>query len=178
MLTINKRTLYSFLIILLIIGLTIMIKNYNYHNTSAQESLVSVDSDALDIDLLEKISKTEIKSDFFAEYRMERERLRGKQIELLKSIIGHESSEEKARTAASLRLVEITSEMEKEMQAENIIKSRGYEDCVIILQAETTTIIIQRPSLSISKEKELRDLVAQIAEISPEKVVIITRTED
>ncbi|HZJ83922.1 MAG TPA: SpoIIIAH-like family protein, partial [Syntrophomonadaceae bacterium] len=174
MLTINKRTLYSFLIILLIIGLTIMIKNYNHHNTCARESLLSLDSDALDIDIVEQIGKTEIKGDFFAEYRMERERLRGKQIELLKSIISHDSSEEKARTAASLRLVEITREMEKEMQAENIIKSRGYEDCVIILQPEATTIIIQRPNLSITKEKELRDLVAQIAEISPEKVVIIT----
>jgi stage III sporulation protein AH len=56
---------------------------------------------------------------YFTEYRMERERMRGKQVEMLRGILDQSSNDKEARQAASLRLVEISADMEREMKAEN-----------------------------------------------------------
>ena len=62
---------------------------------------------------------------FFSEYRLERERIRGKQTELLKDIAGNPSNDKKVRDAAAMKLVEVADTVEKEMQAETLIKSEG-----------------------------------------------------
>jgi stage III sporulation protein AH len=111
---------------------------------------------------------------FFAEYRMERERTRSKQIELLQEIIS-QNSQGKARDAASLRLVTISEDIEKEMKAENLIKSSGYRECVVIIQPRITTVVVQANALTSEQETELKNLVATAIAQEVDKISIIVR---
>lgn len=115
------------------------------------------------------------KDDFFAEYRMERERIRGKQIEMLRNIIDNKNIEKEAREAASLRLVQISNDMEREMKTEALVKSKGFEECVMIIQPDIITVVVEADPLRLDKEKELRDLVSQATEANPDKICIIAR---
>lgn len=176
MLVVNKKRIYSFVIIVLItVGLFGVIDNYRSSDSSEVVETSTSSNIPPEIDIAEQIAKADISNEFFSEYRMERERLRGKQLELLKEIINNEAYEEKARAAASMRMVEITADMEKELQAENIVKSKGYQDCVVILQPQATTIIVQSENLTIAKEKELKDIVSQVTGSSVDKMTIIVR---
>lgn len=112
---------------------------------------------------------------FFAEYRMERERMRGKQVEMLKEIINNVDAEREARQAASLRLVEISTHMEREMKAENLIKSKGFADCVILIQEENTTVVVAGANLRLDQEKEIIELVSRAAQAREDQITIITR---
>ncbi|NLJ72722.1 MAG: SpoIIIAH-like family protein [Syntrophomonadaceae bacterium] len=177
MLVINNRRLKWYIIIIVITLLLFGGINYYDKLTANQgqlENIVAVNN----IDSINNASlnvKGEFKANFFADYRMERERLRGRQLELLKNIINNEATEEKARTAAAIKIVDITTDMEKEIQAENIIKSKGYIDCVIIMQAETSTIIVQSDNLTMMEEEELYDIVGKITAISNDKISIIAK---
>ncbi|NLB88964.1 MAG: SpoIIIAH-like family protein [Syntrophomonadaceae bacterium] len=175
MLVVNKKRAFSLVILILItVGLFGVIDNYMSSKPEVVET--STPSDITpEIDIAEQIVKADISNEFFSEYRMERERLRGKQLELLKEIVNNEAHEEKARAAASMRMVEITADMEKELKAENIVKSKGYKDCVIILQPQATTIIVQSENLTIDKEKELKDIVSKATGSSIDKMSIIVR---
>jgi len=117
----------------------------------------------------------QVKDNFFSEYRMERERVRGRQVEMLQEIINNQPNEKQAREAASLRLVQISEDMEKEMKTENLVKSKGFEECVVIIQPHTTTVIIQAGSLRLDKEKEIKDLVSRVTQCSEEDLCVITR---
>jgi stage III sporulation protein AH len=112
---------------------------------------------------------------FFAEYRMDRERLRGKQVEMLREILNKSSSDKEARQAASLRLVEISTDMEREMKAENLIKSKGYQDCVVIIQPESTTVVVAAEHLQLDQEQEIIALVSKVTKAREDQVVIIAR---
>ena len=79
---------------------------------------------------------------FFAEYRLSRERVRSKELEMLKSIVNDPNSLQKAREAAYLKMVDLASQEEKEMQAEALIKSQGYQDCAVVMSAGTTTVML------------------------------------
>lgn len=115
--------------------------------------------------------------DFFAEYRLERERVRGRQIEMLQKIINNQSSEKEARLAASLRLVEISEFMEKEMKIEHMVKSKGFAECVVIIQPASSTLVVHAASLRLDKEEELRKMVSPLIPCSEEDLCIIIRED-
>jgi hypothetical protein len=87
--------------------------------------------------------------DFFAEYRMERERMRSREVETLKEVINKEDCSQDAKDAAALRLVKISENVEKEVKTESLIKSQGFKDCVVIIQNETTTVVVLASSLRL-----------------------------
>ena len=71
---------------------------------------------------------------FFAEYRMERERVRGEQVELLREMLNNPNVDEKSRAAAAAHLVQISEALEQEIKTEALIIARGFQDCVVIIQ--------------------------------------------
>lgn len=121
------------------------------------------------------VSPQETGDKFFAEYRMDRERLRGKQVEMLREILNQSSGDKEARQAASLRLVEISTDMEREMKAENLIKSKGYQDCVVIIQPESTTVVVAADHLQLDQEQEIIALVSKVTKAREDQIVIIAR---
>ncbi len=130
--------------------------------------------DGLDTSISKILSEKEENS-FFAEYRMERERLRSKQAEMLKEIMTGESSSQEAKDAAALRLVKVSEDMEREMKAETLVKAQGYEDCAVIIQAETTTVVVLSTTLRLDQEEEIKKIVARAVQCSNESICIITK---
>ncbi len=126
-------------------------------------------------DGIEKLLSEQEADNFFAEYRMERERIRSKEVETLKDVINQGSSSQEAKDAAALRLVKISEDIEKEMKTESLIKSQGYEDCAVIIQAETTTVVILAPALRVDQEEEIKKMVSRSVQCSDESICIIAR---
>ncbi len=115
--------------------------------------------------------------DFFAEYRMERERVRSKEVENLKEVINQEKCSQEARDAAALRLVKISETVEKEVKTESLIKSQGYKDCAIIIQAETTTVVVLSSTLRLDQEEELKKTVSRSIPCPQDSICVIAREE-
>jgi len=81
--------------------------------------------------------------DFFSEYRLQRERVRGTELGMLKELVNNPASEKRVRDAASLKLMDLSARAEKEMQAEAIIKSQGWRDCIVITSPPHLTVMIE-----------------------------------
>lgn len=112
---------------------------------------------------------------FFAEYRMERERVRGEQVELLREMLNNPNVDEKSRAAASAQLVQILEALEQEIKTEALIKAQGFQDCVVIIQPQCTVVVVpvQTSSLPLDQEEELKKAVSQMAGCPPESVSVI-----
>lgn len=115
-------------------------------------------------------------NDFFADYRLSRERARSRQIDLLREVLGS-SAEADARKEASTRLVEISETMEKELQLEGMIKSNGYSDCVVLLQEKTALIIVLDESISIDRKEELAEIAELVTGYDRNKLCFIFRQQ-
>lgn len=135
-----------------------------------------VAGDFVPVDEIDDKTATKVVSGgFFNEYRLNRDRLRSKQVEMLQDIIKNSSSDAKSRDAAALRLVDITNAMEKELKAENLLKAEGYQECVIMVQADSTTIVLQSPPMQPQQIKRVKELVGQAINSSPDKLSLVTR---
>lgn len=114
---------------------------------------------------------------FFSEYRIEREKVRGKQIELLKSIANNPNREQKIRDNASLKLVQIADLLAREMQTETFIKAKGYKECAVILDPAGMTIILDKEVLSEEEKAELLNICSTISGIEQKKIAITSRQQ-
>lgn len=113
-------------------------------------------------------------SSFFAEYRMERERTRSKQIELLREIMNR-ADLGNIGESASKQLISISEDIEKEMKAENLVKSKGYKECVVIILPRMTTVVLQSQPLNAKQEKEVKEVVAGITGYNEKQIDLIVR---
>ena len=157
--------------VLLLFG-TIWIINGKEERTAilplSEENKILEEFSAADLSQVNK--KETAPNDFFSTYRLDRERIRGKQLDILKAIMENKDSDDKARETASLRMVKISEEMEKEMRLESLVKSEGIEECVALVQAGTATVIVPAGTLNPQREEGLREILLSLADFPEDKV--------
>ena len=120
----------------------------------------------------EKNKKT---SEFFVEYRLQREKMRGQRVELLREIINNQSSSADSRQKAQDQLLVISSNINKETEVENLIRAKGFKDCVVFLQNQSVTVIVQAEKISQDEATKISDIVTRSTGIALQNVVIIAK---
>ncbi|MGI5921985.1 MAG: SpoIIIAH-like family protein, partial [Syntrophomonadaceae bacterium] len=172
---INARRVAAAVLVITVIVTGVLIWGLNNQSSidmpSPKRELRDTGKESIDTRIGEGVTTS---ASFFAEYRMERERSRSKQIELLREIINSQA-DTKAREAASLRLVDISRDMEEEMKIENLVKSRGYNECVVITQANNTMVIVQSEDIDIEEKNELIQLAGNATGNEVDKINVIIR---
>lgn len=89
---------------------------------------------------------------YFASYRQSREEKRERELSYYKAIVeGEESSEDEISTAKQCML-DLVSQIEKELVVEGLIKGLGFEDCVITLTDKNVNVIVQAPNNLVDDE--------------------------
>lgn len=117
------------------------------------------------------------RTDFFVEYRLEREMSRGRQIELLKAVAQDPGADETQRAAAQERLLQITRDLERETSLENILRAKGFRDAVVFFQENRATVVV--PDLTSEEQAtSIINLAVRGAGITPEDVMVIGHPDD
>jgi len=114
---------------------------------------------------------------FFVEYRMDRERARGKQVELLREVMASASIDEATRKTAHEEFLNISSSISKEMELENLIRARGFQDAAVFLDGDSVTVVVQPGPKEVASEdnSDLAQLVAKSTGVTEDNVIIITK---
>jgi len=118
----------------------------------------------------------QLEDDFFSEYRMERERVRSKEIVMLREIVNNPASVQKAREAAYIKLVDLADREEKEMQAEAMVRSQGFQDCAVVITPKNTTVMLEGDSPGTADQEEIRKAVS-IATGSMDKTISVVNLQ-
>lgn len=112
--------------------------------------------------------------DFFAEYRLQRERSRSREIEILRELSRDEGQGQASREAASLKIIRIMEEAEKEMKAENLVKSQGIEECVVISEPAVSTVVVKGSEAEIDGAG-IKDLISPVLKVNDDDICMVFR---
>lgn len=112
---------------------------------------------------------------FFIEYRLERERVRGEQLELLQGIVDDGASDSEIRKNAQKKLVQMTDSMEQELQLESLIKAKGYDEAALFLRRDSANVILGRENIQEEDIIIIADMVSRITGCDLDKVVVIPK---
>lgn len=110
---------------------------------------------------------------FFVEYRLERDRVRGHELEMLNDIINNAQAGVESRREAELQVLKLVDLMEKELIVENMLKAQGYTDAIFFGGKDGVTVMIHTEHLGEDEFWRIADMVAAISGVSREKVQVI-----
>mgnify|MGYP004549745239 CR=1 FL=1 len=137
--------------------------------------------------LLESTAKVEItpetpeksagqtEKDFYANYRLERSKIRGQQMEMLQEIIDDEKSSNEMRQTAQEKVVAISEALEQELLLENVLAAKYGGQAAVFVQEEKATVVLdlEADALPTGGAEQIARLVAGYTSVPFEHVVIV-----
>ncbi|NPV79784.1 MAG: SpoIIIAH-like family protein [Firmicutes bacterium] len=114
-----------------------------------------------------------IEQDFFAEARLERDRVRSRRIELLEEISHSQESTQESRTRAEQDLASLTSRMEKEARVESLLRAKGFKDALVYINDNSCDVIVATSGLTAAVASQIGDIVSRVAGIPLDRISII-----
>lgn len=121
------------------------------------------------------LDKKENQSDFFIDYKLERDRLRSQEADYLRELINNANASSESRDQAQKDLIALSQRVEKEMMVENLIKAKGFEDAVIFISNDYANVVIKASGLLPKQIAQITDIVTKTTNIPIDKITIIER---
>ena len=134
------------------------------------EQTVVLEEAALSRDGREDASAKQPRHDYYAEARMERDRARSRQVEVLEDVIADPKTGDEVRGDAQKRLLQLSERIRREIEAENLIKGKGYDDALVFINDGGVVVIVKARRLERADVARIVDLAAAAAGLPPESV--------
>lgn len=113
---------------------------------------------------------------FFASAQIDRERARGEALEVLVNITEDESASETAKSDAFVQMERIANETSWEIDIENLVKAKGFSECVAIISQDGANIVVESDGLTAGEIAQIKEIVYLESDIQPKDVKIIEKS--
>lgn len=113
---------------------------------------------------------------FFKDFRYDRENTRKKEVEYMQNLIDNPNSEGEKKIEAQNQLLEIVNIMEKELSIEGLIKAKGFEDAIVIIQSSSANVVVDKKELSLEEVAQILDIVRRETGQSADNIKIIPKS--
>lgn len=106
--------------------------------------------------------KLERSEEFFVEYRLERERIRSREIDVLQQMVNNPNTSADSKREAEQKLLDIQRLMEQELAVENSLVALGYEHAIMFYQNGNANIVVNAEALTREERARIAELVSKI----------------
>ncbi|HHY12908.1 MAG TPA: SpoIIIAH-like family protein [Firmicutes bacterium] len=110
--------------------------------------------------------------DFFAEFRLSREKIQKEQMDLVKKVMDDKNASPQVRDEAYLQYLAIVDAMGKELKIEGILGAKGLE-ALVFLSGDSCTVVVKTTTLSERDVAQIGDAVRRIARISLQNITVV-----
>ncbi len=112
---------------------------------------------------------------YFAVAVINRERVRDEALDLLQTVAESEDSTVEAREEAYAEMSRIASEITYETNIENLIRSKGFSECVAVMNGDSVNIVVKTDGLSVGEVSQIKEIVYLTAGTAPDNIKIIEK---
>lgn len=112
-------------------------------------------------------------STYFENARYTRRKSRDEAVEVLGTLISNDSADSESKKLAAETIAQYAQITEKEQTVENLIKSKGYDDCIVFLTSDTASIVVETLGLEGYEAAQILDLASSETGLSPDVIKII-----
>lgn len=112
---------------------------------------------------------------YFAATQVSRQRARDEAMEVLRGVVDSAEAQETVKGQALSDITRIALDMEREANIETLITSKGFEQCVAVVNGSSANIIVQSDGLLPNEIAQINEIVYEQAGILPANVKIIER---
>ena len=106
-------------------------------------------------------------STYFSATQLSRKEARDEALEVLQGVVDSEDALEETKQAAMAEMAEIARDIQNEANVESLVKAKGFENCVAVINGDKINVIVS------SAEELIASQVAGISEIVYEATGIL-----
>lgn len=118
--------------------------------------------------------KTSANADtYFSQARLSRQKARDQAVELLEKTLADAKTNDAAKKQAVTEAASIAQNTLKESNIENLIKAKGFSDCVAFLENSECSVVVKTKDSSQNNAIVIKDIVAGQAGVASDKIKII-----
>ncbi|MGN1122294.1 MAG: SpoIIIAH-like family protein [Eubacteriales bacterium] len=151
--------------------------NYMYNSGVSEES-TKILGEAKLVDSIGTAAENETLAEsdsYFTSAQLNRERSRDEALETLQVVIDSSETMPDVKDEALNRMITIASEIETEALVEEMIKAKGFEDCLAVMTGDNINVIVKTPGLLTAEVAQITEIVMQETGLSPENITIVEK---
>lgn len=115
--------------------------------------------------------------DYFASITLQRKQARDEAMDVLLSVAENTEALEEAKQAALSDMNKLALDIEKEANIETLILSKGFAQCVAVINDDKCNVIVESSGLLPGDVAQISEIVYEEAGIIPDNLKIIERKE-
>jgi len=110
---------------------------------------------------------------YFSEARLTRQQSRDEAVETLQNLYNSAEVTDDQLVTLSAQATAIAKNIETEAKIENIIKAKGFEDCIVYITDESADVIVQTEGLLSTEAAQIKEAIIQETSVPVENISII-----
>jgi stage III sporulation protein AH len=114
---------------------------------------------------------------YFIEARLQREKARSAQKELLRELIDNPNSDEEVRKKAQHELLQLSRVIGREAEVEELIRAKGFRDVLVYLRDGAAVVVIRTQALTGEEVARIADIVNRFAGVPLQAMSIIPKPQ-
>ncbi len=130
-----------------------------------------VNSSAVESDDSNKSESSQSKA-FFAQAFSNRQKSRDESLEKIKNLMSSADKNPDVKSDILKQSEELTKNIQQESNIENLIKAKGFTECMVFIQNGECSVIVSRGELNENSAIIIKDIVAGQANIKYDKIKI------
>jgi len=116
---------------------------------------------------------TQTSAEYFTAARLNRQQTRDEAVTTLSKMLADSTLDDTQKVDLTTQAAVLAQDIEKEATIENIIKAKGFADCMVYLTDGNAKVVVSTSGLLDSDAAIIRDAVLNEASIDPENITII-----
>ncbi|MEG2175050.1 MAG: SpoIIIAH-like family protein [Oscillospiraceae bacterium] len=110
---------------------------------------------------------------YFAEAKLSRQKTRDEAVQTLKNLIESTSVTPEQRTELALKTAAMAKAVEQEGKIENLIKAKGFEECMVYYDTQRVDVIVKTSGLQTNEVTQMKDIILKEVTVPNENIAII-----
>ena len=120
----------------------------------------------------------EAQNDYFTSTALDRQEARDEALDVLKMVTESQESSAEAKAEAQAKISKIAVDIQNESNIETLVKAKGFEDCVAVINGDGATIVVKTggdETLLPNQIAQINEIVYEQAQIKPVNIKITAR---
>ena len=114
---------------------------------------------------------------YFSSVEVSRQRARDEALEVLNAVVENDQASEEVKAEAMKEIQTIAKEMSQESNIESILLSKGFAQCIAVINGDSANIVVQSEGqLQSSQLAQINAVVYEQAGIEPINITIVSKS--
>ena len=112
---------------------------------------------------------------YFQESRLSRDTMYSQTLETYQNILNNSNVSEEQKAIVTQEITELNREKNAIMICENLISTKGFSNCVIFVNLESISVIVEAKELKADEIAQIQNIISREMEAKVENIHIMTK---